>query len=97
MKYSRRKARRPRSSRFNQKEFSFSTAKTFLGRLLEKARRGEEVTIVRGSDRISLSEIKPMEPIPMRPPGYFQLDEEDLALERKFSRANVPPRKEDFE
>jgi hypothetical protein len=93
-----RKARSPRSHRrFKEKEFSLSNAKTFLGRLLDKAKRGEEVIIMRGSERFTLSEIKPIAPIPMRPPGYFKLDAEDIELERKFSKISVLPKKEDFE
>jgi hypothetical protein len=64
---------------------------------LDKAKRGEEVVILRGSERFALSEIRPIEPIPMRPHGYFRYDEEDYALDKKFSRANVPPHKKDFE
>ena len=89
-----RKARRPAAK---QKEFSLSNAKTFLGRLLDKAKRGEEVIIYRGSQRFGLYEIRAIEPIPMRPPGYFALDEEDIEFERKFAGTSVQPKEEDFE
>jgi hypothetical protein len=89
---SRRKPRSSRANRFNRKEFSLSNAKTYLGRLLDKAKRGEDVVIYRGSDRFALSEIKAFEPIPMRPHGYFKFDAEDLALDKKLSRASVPPK-----
>ena len=91
----RRNGRTPVGS--NRKEFSLSNAKTFLGRLLDKAKRGEEVVIYRGSERFALYELRPIEPIPLRPPGYFELDEEDIALERKFAKASVRPKKEEFE
>jgi len=96
------KVRRPKAvsiqkRRFRQKEFSLSNAKTYLGRLLDKAKRGEEVVIYRGAERFVLQEIRPIELIPMRPPGYFDLDEEDLAFESKFAKKSVRPKKEDFE
>ena len=94
---SRRRTRRPATKRFKQKEFSLSNAKTFLGRLLDKAKRGEEVVIYRGSERFGLYEIRAIEPIPMRPPGFFHFDEEDLALDKMFSKASVPPNPKDFE
>jgi hypothetical protein len=51
--------------------FSLSDAKTHLGRLLEKAGRGEAVYIARGERRFLLQEIQPIDLIPIRPPGYF--------------------------
>jgi len=48
-----------------------SNAKTYLGRLVEKAGRGEAVYIVTGRRRFVLQEVPEIEPIPMRPPGYF--------------------------
>src|ERR1700742_4358255 len=51
--------------------FSLSNAKTYLGRLMEKASRGEAVYIVRGRHRYVLQEVAEIDPIPIRPPGYF--------------------------
>lgn len=51
--------------------FPLSMAKTYLGRLVEKAGRGEPVYIVTGHRRFVLQEVPEIEPIPMRPPGYF--------------------------
>ena len=51
--------------------FPLSHAKTYLGRLVEKAGRGETVYIVRGHRRFVLQAVPEIEPIPMRPPGYF--------------------------
>jgi hypothetical protein len=51
--------------------FPLSVAKTYLGRLVEKAGRGEPVYIVTGHRRFVLQEVPEIEPIPMRPPGYF--------------------------
>ena len=64
---------RPRKSRIdlNGQTFSLSSAKTYLGRLIEKAGRGEPVFIVRGEHRFMLQEVPPIDPIPIRPAGYF--------------------------
>jgi hypothetical protein len=97
MKLQQRKSLRRQPVASNGKEFSLSNAKTYLGRLLDKAKRGEEVVIYRGADRFALHEIRPIEPIPMRPLGYFDLDEEDIAFERKFAKKSVRPKNEDFE
>ena len=51
--------------------FTLSNAKTYLGRLMEKASRGETVYIVRGRNRFILQEVPEIEPIPIRPPNYF--------------------------
>jgi hypothetical protein len=51
--------------------FSLSYAKTFLGRLLEKAGKGETVYIIRGERRFIVQEVPPIDPIPIRPAGYF--------------------------
>jgi hypothetical protein len=51
--------------------FSLSKAKTYLGRLMEKAGRGETVYIVKGHRRFVLQPVPEIEPVPMRPPGYF--------------------------
>jgi len=48
-----------------------SNAKTYLGRLVEKASRGETVYIVAGRRRFVLQEVPEIEPIPVRPAGYF--------------------------
>ena len=51
--------------------FTLSKAKTYLGRLMEKAGRGETVYIVKGRQRFVLQEVPEIDPIPMRPAGYF--------------------------
>jgi hypothetical protein len=51
--------------------FTLSNAKTYLGRLMEKAGRGETVYIVKGRQRFVLQEVPEIEPIPIRPPNYF--------------------------
>ena len=51
--------------------FTVSHARTYLGRLMEKASRGETVYIVKGRHRFVLQEVPEIEPIPIRPPNYF--------------------------
>lgn len=72
--------------------YTLSHAKAYLGRLIEKAEQGRDIFIVRGRKRFCLQFVPEIEPIPIRPPGYFQLDAEDIALDKQFSAANVIPR-----
>ncbi|MDQ6631533.1 MAG: hypothetical protein M3Y82_07220 [Verrucomicrobiota bacterium] len=51
--------------------FTLSRAKTYLGRLIEKAGKGEAVYIIRGQQRFLLQEVPDIDPIPIRPVGYF--------------------------
>lgn len=67
----RRSRSRATSTGVQSNTFKLSQAKTFLGRLLAKAEAGEEVYITRGSTRFILQQIPEIDPIPMRPPGYF--------------------------
>jgi hypothetical protein len=87
--------RRPASgkkSRFQQSRvYTLSTAKAYLGRLLQRARNGEEIYIIRGRERFLLQAVPDLEPIPIRPFGYFNLDGEDLELDKKLAPANVIP------
>ncbi len=66
---------RPRAKKakvnLRSQTFTLSNAKTYLGRLMEKAGRGETVYIVTGRRRFVLQEVPEIEPIPMRPAGYF--------------------------
>ena len=71
--------------------YTLSTAKTYLGRLIERARNGELVYILRGHQRFLLQAVPEIEPIPMRPPGYFKFDEEDIELDNRFAKASVIP------
>ena len=69
--------------------FSLSSAKTYLGRLMEKARNGEIVYIVRGQHRFILQEVPPIDPIPMRPPGYFSNCYSKVEIEEENRLAKV--------
>jgi hypothetical protein len=66
-------AARARKSKvdFRSQLFTLSNAKTYLGRLVEKAGRGETVYIVTGQRRFVLQQVPEIKPIPMRPAGYF--------------------------
>ena len=59
--------------------FTLSHAKTYLGRLIDKAGRGEAVYIARGQNRFLLQPVRPIDPIPIRPPKATEetLDEAD--------------------
>ncbi len=66
----RNRSRKPKVNLQSQL-FSLSEAKIYLGRLMEKAGRGETVYIVKGNRRFVLQPAPDIKPIPMRPPGYF--------------------------
>jgi|SRR5882724_1853434 hypothetical protein len=66
----RRRSRKPKVNLQSQM-FTLSNAKTYLGRLVEKAGRGEAVYIVKGRHRYILQEVPEIDPIPIRPPNYF--------------------------
>ena len=80
---------RDRNARSNT--YNLSTAKTYLGRLADKASKGEAVYILRGSQRFILQAAPDIEPIPMRPAGYFEFDAEDRKLDKRFAKASVVP------
>lgn len=79
--------------------YPLSQAKTFLGRLIEKAARGETVYIVRGAHRFVLQPLPEIEPIPARPAGYFAncYDREEIELENRLGRASVVGKPADLE
>jgi hypothetical protein len=88
------RARRPgklRDRKSHPNTYSLSTAKSYLGRLADKASKGEAVYILRGSERFILQAVPDIEPIPMRPAGYFEFDVEDRGLDRRFAKASVIP------
>jgi hypothetical protein len=73
-----------------------SEAKTYLGRLVDKVRNGEAVYIVRGQQRFVLQEVPPIDPIPMRPRGYFAhyCSKSEIAESHRLAKASVrrPPK-----
>ena len=76
--------------------FQLSAAKTYLGRLTDKARNGEPVYIVRGRDRFVLQHVPEMDPIPQRPPNYFAhcYSRKEIALDNDMGKQSVirPPK-----
>lgn len=92
---------RPRKSKVNLRShlFPLSTAKTYLGRLVEKAGRGEPVYIVSGHRRFMLQEAPEIEPIPNRPPGYFEnaYSKAEIQEDNRLAKASVVRAPKDLE
>jgi hypothetical protein len=95
------KTRSPRKAKvnFQSEVFSLSNAKTYLGRLLQNASRGKTVYIVRGQRRFLLQEAPPIDPIPMRPPGYFDqcYSEAEIREDNRLAKASVVRAPNDLE
>ena len=85
------RSKRKRHRALQSNTYTLSTAKTYLGRLVNKARKGEPVYILRGHERFLLQVVPEIEPIPMRPPGYFKYDKEDIESFNEFAKASVIP------
>lgn len=85
--------RSPRKVKVNLQSdvFTLSHAKTYLGRLIEKAGRGEAVYIVRGQSRFLLQQVRPIDPIPIRPSGYFEhcYSKAEIKEENELAKASV--------
>ena len=96
-------ASRPRSRKpkinLQSQMFTLSNAKTYLGRLVEKAGRGETVYIVRGRRRFVLQEVPEIEPIPMRPPNYFAdaCSQAEIQEDNRLAKASVIRAPKDLE
>lgn len=58
---------------------------------MEKVRNGETVYIVRGEHRFILQEVPPIDPIPIRPAGYFAhcYTKEDIKDQNRLAKASV--------
>ena len=84
---------RPRKQKLNMQSqtFTLSNAKTYLGRLAEKAFNGEPVYIIRGQHRFILQHVPDIEPIPMRQPGYFAdcYTKEEIQEVNQLSKSSV--------
>jgi len=50
---------------------SISEAKQRLGEIADRAIKGERIVIIRKSRLLVLQEIEIPDPVPLRPPGYF--------------------------
>jgi hypothetical protein len=94
-------AHQPRKQKvdFRAQCFTLSNAKTYLGRLMEKASHGEPVYIVRGQQRFILQEVAPIDSIPMRPPGYFEnaYSRVEIQEENRLAKASVIRAPKDLE
>lgn len=94
---------RPRSRKpkinIQSQLFSLSHAKTYLGRLVEKAGRGETVYIVRGHRRFILQAVPEIEPIPMRPAGYFAnaYNKSEIQEQNRLAKSSVIRAPKDLE
>ena len=79
--------------------FTLSNAKTYLGRLVEKASRGETVYIVKGRHRFVLQAVPEIEPIPVRPVGYFASahSKAEIQEENRLAKASVIRAPKDLE
>ena len=51
---------------------SISEAKQHLGAIADRALQGEHIVLVRKSKLLVLKQLEMPEPVPMRPPGYFE-------------------------
>ena len=89
------KASRRTKVNLHSQMFTLSNAKTYLGRLVEKASRGELVYIVAKHRRFILQEVPEIEPIPMRPAGYFAntYTQGEIREDNRLAKASVirPP------
>src|ERR1039457_2261217 len=79
--------------------FPLSQAKTYLGRLVEKAARGETVHIVKGHRRFVLQPVPEIEPIPIRPAGAFAgaHSRAEIQEETRLAKASVVRAPKDLE
>ena len=84
---------------FKTDTYNLSNAKTYLGRLVEKAEKGEQVFIVRGHRRFILQEVPSIDPIPIPPPGYYAncYTKEEIEEDNRLAKASVVRAPKDLE
>ena len=99
MKIASRPRFRKQKVNFQSQLFTLSNAKTYLGRLTEKASRGETVYIVKGHRRFVLQAVPEIEPIPMRPAGYFAnaYSNAEIQEENRLAKSSVIRAPKDLE
>lgn len=90
---------RKRKVNLRSQMFTLSHAKTYLGRLVEKASRGEPVFIVTGRRRFVLQEVPEIEPVPVRPAGYFAnaYSRAEIQEDNRLAKASVIRAPKDLE
>jgi hypothetical protein len=69
---------------------TLSQAKLHIGRLVERALRGEPVVIRKGSRLVQLTEYVLPEPIPDRPVGFFRRGADGYRMANS-AQTNHPP------
>jgi hypothetical protein len=67
---------------------SISQAKQHLGEIADRALQGEQIIIVRKSRLLVLKQLEIPDPVPMRPPGYFD-DCYDKAAARESNKLSA--------
>src|ERR1017187_7907400 len=99
MKVTRQPRLRKRKLNMESQMFTLSNAKTYLGRLMEKAGRGETVYTVKGHRRFFLQPVPEIEPIPVRPAGYFAnaYSRAEIQEENRLAKASVIRAPKDLE
>jgi hypothetical protein len=99
MKVARSRSSLPPKLNLRSESITLSRAKTYLGRLVDKAMKGEPVYIVRGQQRFVLQHVPDIEPIPMRPPGFFANGDSraDIDLINRLSKTSVIRAPKDLE
>jgi hypothetical protein len=99
MKIASRPRFRKQKTNSQSQMFTLSNAKTYLGRLMEKASRGETIYIVRGRQRFVLQEVPEIEPIPIRPPNYFAnaYSQAEIQEDNRLAKASVIRAPKDLE
>jgi hypothetical protein len=90
MRVTRRFGRTPKVN-LKSECFTLSKAKTYLGRLMDKASKGQTVYIVRGVHRFVLLKVQPIDPVPMRPLGYFAncYSKAEVREENRLAKASI--------
>ena len=70
---------------------SISEAKQRLGEIADRAIQGEQIVIIRKSRLLVLKELEIPDPVPVRPPGYFEDCYDKIAVKEsnKLGRRSV--------
>jgi hypothetical protein len=76
-----------------QTPISISEAKQRLGEIADRAIQGEQIVIVRKSRLLVLKKLEIPEPIPIRPPGFFEDCYEKTAAKESNALARRSVRK----
>ena len=69
-----------------------SEAKRNFTKVFARAKRGEVVVLQNGNDFAQLVPWTGPEPVPVRPPGYFQVDDETAEMRNRLGEESGPAR-----